>query len=281
MNVISQEAIAKIAMNKSLLKEYKSSNFERVVYLNDGDEFQIQLYNPTTKPIAAKISIDGESLGDMLVLRPAERIWLERYLNTSRKFKFSTYEVANSKEAKRITKGNGTIKIEFFEKEERNKPIYVLNAQPYIKSIDYNDYNCNGIYYCNSACTNDEGLSTLSCSNISVSCNDAPVRSTSAAATMDWCASSISTSSVTPTSYSTSKTMETGRVEKGGYSDQKFTYIDMDFKSWPFKTEEIHILPLSRKPVTSNDLKKRYCTNCGRKISPKHKYCPYCGTKVD
>lgn len=279
MNVISQEAIAKIAMNKSLLKEYKSSDFERVVYLNDDDEFQIQLYNPTTKPIAAKISIDGEYLGDMLVLRPAERIWLERYLNTSRKFKFSTYEVANSKEAKRITKDNGTIKIEFFEKEERNKPIYILNAQPYIKSIDYNDYN--GVYYCNSAYTNDADLRSLSCSNISVSCNDAPTWNTSAAATMDCCASSISTSSVTPTSYSASKTMETGRVEKGSYSDQKFTYVDMDFKSWPFKTEEIHILPLSRKPVTSNDLKKRYCTNCGRKISPKHKFCPYCGTKVD
>ena len=57
MNVISQDAFAKIAVNKSLLKEYSSSKYQRVVYLNDGDEFQIQLFNPEQHPIAAKITI--------------------------------------------------------------------------------------------------------------------------------------------------------------------------------------------------------------------------------
>ena len=81
MNVISQDAFAKIAVNKSLLKEYSSSKYQRVVYLNDGDEFQIQLFNPEHHPIAAKIHLNGEELSDMLVLRPGERIWLERYLD--------------------------------------------------------------------------------------------------------------------------------------------------------------------------------------------------------
>ena len=28
-----------------------------------------------------------------------------------------------------------------------------------------------------------------------------------------------------------------------------------------------------------SDIKKIYCTNCGRKINTKYKFCPYCGTK--
>ena len=55
----------------------------------------------------------------------------------------------------------------------------------------------------------------------------------------------------------------------------------MEFEYWAFRTERIKILPESRKPYTSNDLKKVYCSNCGRKLSPKHKFCPYCGTKVE
>ena len=77
------------------------------------------------------------------------------------------------------------------------------------------------------------------------------------------------------------RSIETGRVEQGGYSNQKFSYVNYDFEDWSFRTETISILPLSRKPVTASDLKKRYCSNCGRKLSPKHKFCPYCGTKVE
>ena len=40
------DKLAKIAINKSLLKEYSNSSDERIVYMNDGTEFQIQLFNP-------------------------------------------------------------------------------------------------------------------------------------------------------------------------------------------------------------------------------------------
>ncbi len=61
---------AKIARNKSLLKEYDN----RTVYLKDGDEFQIQLFNPETEEIAARITIDGIQLSNDIVIRPGERI---------------------------------------------------------------------------------------------------------------------------------------------------------------------------------------------------------------
>ena len=61
---------AKIARNKSLLKEYDN----RTVYLKDGDEFQIQLFNPETEEIAARITINGTQLSNDIVIRPGERI---------------------------------------------------------------------------------------------------------------------------------------------------------------------------------------------------------------
>lgn len=61
---------AKIAKNKSLLKEYDN----RTVYLKDGDEFQIQLFNPEIEEIAARITIDGIQLSNDIVIRPGERI---------------------------------------------------------------------------------------------------------------------------------------------------------------------------------------------------------------
>ena len=55
-NYITKDELAKIAISKNLIKEYKSSNSERTVYLNDGTEFQIYLKNPYTQ--------DSESTSD-------------------------------------------------------------------------------------------------------------------------------------------------------------------------------------------------------------------------
>lgn len=284
MNVISQDAFAKIAVNKSLCKEYSSSQYSRVVYLNNGDEYQIQLFNSEKHIIAAKIYIDGEELNDMLVLRPGERIWLERYLDKPRKFKFSTYEIDDSPEAKDAASLNGVVKVEFYRvKNPRNNPIvYINNVKDYYKPCDWNHvdvtYNDNTVY--------SSSISTISDGNVnttySVASNSStPVDITLSCCTQDCCDFAASTAATAYYSATAERSIETGRTEQGRYSNQKFSYVNYDFESWPFKSETIQILPLSRKPVTSGELKKRYCTNCGRKISPKHKYCPYCGTKQD
>lgn len=274
MNVISQDAFAKIAVNKSLLKEYNSSKYQRVVYLNDGDEFQIQLFNPEQHTIAAKIHLNGEELSDMLVLRPGERIWLERYLNQARKFKFSTYEIEDSYEAKEAASLNGEVKVEFYRVKTPKKndgilytypPISVYNlvdsSQP--KGISPNDFTTISANVAEARLTAECGVS--SCYYSSSTANTA----------YDY------TDTISCACAAKEKSIETGRVEEGGYSNQKFTYVNYDFENCPFRTELISILPLSRKPVTSTDLKKKYCSNCGRKLSPKHKFCPYCGTKVE
>ena len=273
MNVISQDAYAKIALNKSLLKEYTSSKYSRVVYLNDGDEFQIQLFNPEKYIIATKIYIDGEELNDMLVLRPGERIWLERYLDKARKFKFSTYEIEDSPEAKEAASLNGEVKVEFYRVKTRRQEPVVLGSTVY--HYPYSNIhlgfgisdnisiaqNVSTAFYASQtdgALKGDIGSSITVANDATNSCN-----------TAFGC------------SYSAEPKIETGRTEEGSYSHQKFSYVNYDFESWPFRTDMIQILPLSRKPHTNEELQKRYCSNCGRKLSPKHKYCPYCGTKVE
>ena len=266
----TNQNLAKLAINKSLLKEYSNSEYSRIVYMNDNSEFQIQIFNPYTYTIGINITIDNKSLGNMLVVKPGERIWLERYLNDAKKFLFSTYEVnGNSREVKEAIVKNGEIKLEFF-KEKQNEPIHIY------REPDYRLYN-NGIYY-------DASFNSVNyCDNNSLSLSSVTNASayTNLTATVD----NISTMYNNATDINCnvrankvrSKSIETGRVEKGSYSDQKFQMINIDFEYWPFTTEIIKILPVSQKPVFKNDLVKRYCSNCGRKLNQKYKFCPYCG----
>jgi hypothetical protein len=48
--------------------------------------------------------------------------------------------------------------------------------------------------------------------------------------------------------------IETGRVEKGEKSKQKFTEVDMEFEKHYISSTIIQILPESRKPATASDL---------------------------
>ena len=263
MNVTSQDAFAKIAVNKSLLKEYSSSKYQRVVYLNDGDEFQIQLFNPEKFPIAAKIHLNGEKLSDMLVIRPGERIWLERYLDQARKFKFSTYEIEDSYEAKEAASLNGEVKIQFYRVKTPRQDGIVTISSP-ISTIG------SPISVCyNSIANSDCQVKSISESELASNLNSVNLASSDMSGETWYKSSYISDTAcnfyASSTAAEPERSIETGRVEQGGYSNQKFSYVNYDFENWPFRTEFISILPLSRKPVTASDLKKKYCSNCGSK----------------
>ena len=58
-NSLSQDFL-KLAVNKSILKEYQTSKSNRTVYLKNGTEFQLQLFNPLTFTICAEIYINDE-----------------------------------------------------------------------------------------------------------------------------------------------------------------------------------------------------------------------------
>ena len=264
MNVITDTQMAKVAIDKSLLKEYDN----RVVYLKDGDEFQIQLFNPKTTTIAAEISINGVSCGSKLVLRPGERVWLERYLDRSNKFKFTTYEVDGSSEVADAIKNNGKIEVKFYNEIVKKNITYSLIdslIEPHILySKEYSSSSPN-TYYSSSTCDNTCLGSSITTANIS---NRSCLSAESATCTHD-----VETTVV-------NSIKETGIIEDGSYSNQGFKTINKEFDYYPFNTERIQIYPVSQKPVYSEDVQKIYCTECGKKLQAKYKFCPFCGTQV-
>ena len=293
---------AKLAKNKSLLKEYKTSECDRSVYLEDGDEFQFQLFNPETTEICARIFIEDTQLSHDIVLRPGERLWLERYTDISKKFKFVTYVVdGENAQVKKAISHNGIIKIEFFRrKEKKHNPLIWVNSP----SITWTYDSTTPYYYNYTSSTASKPIDSIDCSSIS-SANasrslESDEVSTAFYSSADMCSisgdiscdcsvsasASISTPEYSsaiynPEFYKDTNNLETGRISEGGRSNQKLDNVNMDFESWPFRTETLKIYPLSRKPYNAKDLKKIYCTNCGRRLNDKYKYCPYCGEKID
>lgn len=295
-----KKSMMAIAVSKSICKEYSTSSYSRVVYLENGQEFQIQLFNPHKFTIGAEIFINDEKFSNRLVLKPGERVWLERYLDVKKKFKFSTYEVeANDVDIQEAIKDNGKIEVKFY-KEVRKKSNFEnkITWQTYdnVNKIDYNKYKYDpssltttlNDYIFDTATTtlsnelliNDDLYGTHAYYSKAFS---EPILSSSidciTTANYSYDCTGISSSA---TSISIDpETIETGRIEAGSYSKQDFENVNIDFEYFAFVTEKIKLLPISQKPYTANDLQKIYCSECGRKLNTKYKFCPYCGTEID
>lgn len=286
----TKDDLAKIAIAKNLIREYKNSNSERTVYLNDKTEFQIYIKNPYPSHTGVKISVNGKSIGNMLVLKPGQSFWLDRFVNENRKFLFSTYEIEDSPEMNYATQNNGKVTIQFFHEKEKND--YTLsvsvNNSPTIYPTSYTStYDYSGLR------SNVKGLRDVKL------CNNSEINHTylnQANTVMDFCCDTITASVNSAASTSSISgdidrsamkklkkqgTKETGRVEKGGRSNQEFEYCDLDFEYWPFKTENIQILPNSQKQVRVEETRRKYCSQCGKKVSPKDKFCSNCGARLD
>lgn len=267
-NYITKDELAKIAISKNLIKEYKSSNSERTVYLNDGTEFQIYLKNPYQTHLGIKIYVNNQVIGgNMLVLKPGQSFWLDRFLNDNKKFLFSTYDVENTQEMRYAINNNGKVKIEFYHEKE-DTPYFT--TAPLKTTFDWTNYNIT----CSSSISSNVPTSTYYCSTGDIGGLSANAATNPRLRSMSY-----------DTSVSATKTdnlsLETGRVEKGGVSRQEFEYCDINFDYYAFKTENILILPLSRKQIHAEETRRRYCSQCGKKVNPKDKFCSNCGAKLN
>ena len=256
------------------------------VYLNNGDEFELELFNPLSNTVLAKIKLDGSYIsGGGIVLKPGQRVFLERYLDDPRKFKFETYEVdGTSNEVLDAIAGNGDVVIDFFDEYKQpvwnnnityggsfGGPIHTYNSNPLNINAGYvNGQTTTNINY---SSTNTAGVSftTTSMSNTFEGPNKRGVlRSLKSKPN--------SRSEVTMDMLSTDS-IETGRVEKGGSSDQSFKTVDKTFNHYTCATSIWKILPVSQKVYEKQDLKV-YCTNCGKKRKKdSDKFCSSCGNK--
>ena len=281
---------ANIAVNKSRIKLYDNAGEMPTYYLQKGQEFQIELFNPTTSVVLAKIILNGNAISQGgLILNPGQRVFLDRYLDVAKKFLFDTYEIENSEEAKEAIQNNGDFKVEFYRE---SKPVY---TPQYRDNFYYNNRNVGG--FLNGQMNgrklrSSSGNPTLG--NSTTSSSGTIYGSSSISGNINCCNDSLLSNSTALYSspsldfdaplmdltLASTKSIETGRVEEGSYSDQKFKSVNKSFDYSPFHTIEYKMLPVSQKVNTVEDLQvKVYCTNCGSKLGKTDKFCAKCGTK--
>lgn len=239
---------AHITKNRGRLKTYGKN-----VYLKDGSNFELELYNPKTIPVLAKIWINGKPLSESgLILKPGQRVYLERFLDVSKKFLFETYEVEKNRQTDAAIANNGKIEVRFYDEMSITTSSNWQN--PWFGTV------APTVYY---------GSPTVTTS--------APVFSTN---TSFFNASVGVAGSNGPAGPSGTELHETGRVEMGESSGQEIVSGFGSFNSWTCARSEWQILPESKKPVEMGEIRS-YCTGCGtRHKKTSWKFCPNCGTPV-
>lgn len=232
-----------ITKSKQRLKQYNN-----IVYLKHGEEFQIELFNPTQEKLLSKILINGQYISmSGIVLRPGERIFLERYLDEPKRFRFDIYSIdAKDIAAMAAIEKNGKVGVHFFTEYKPLTYTYtpgVTYIQPPFITYGVNTvFNTSGSINVTDV-KYDNKAHNIS-SNISV-CNNSKI--------------------------------ETGRIDKGGYSSQKFDYENTSFNTYYTWNSEWKILPESERLITKKDLKV-FCGYCGAKRKKdSYKFCPHCG----
>jgi hypothetical protein len=277
---------AYITKDRKRLKQFGQN-----VYLNNGDEFELELFNPSSTTVLAKIKLDGSYIsGGGIVLKPGQRVYLERYLDDPRKFKFETYEVdGTSNEVLDAIAGNGDVVIDFFDEYKQpvwdNKITYGGSFGGTIQTYNSNPFNSNIVggptfttTNVNYSSTNTGGVNfnTTSMSNTFAGPNKRDfLRST----TSKLKKSKGNSRSEVTMDFLSMDSLETGRVEKGGSSDQSFKTVDKTFNLFTCSTSIWKILPVSQQVFEKQDLKV-YCANCGKKRKKdSDKFCSSCGNK--
>ena len=240
-NFGSKEPNAFITVRKQRQKQNGKN-----VYLHDRTEFEIELHNPTNDSILARISLNGNRISNSgVVLKPGQRVFLERYLDEDRKFLFETYEVSDNKTNQRAIENNGLVIVEFFNK-------MLFTNYGHLGGYGYTYFNNMPLLYGNGITNGNPTIfTTTGLGNSNIIGN-------------------------TSTSYAK---IETGRVEKSDKSDQEFGTSYEIFNTNVSWVKEWKILPFSAKDMTTKDLIKK-CGGCGTKVKDNYKFCPQCGNQV-
>jgi hypothetical protein len=238
-----------ITVNKQRLRQNG-----KLVYMKDQTEFEIELYNPTKEKIMAMIDMNGAPIsGSGIILKPGQRVFLERFLDEEKKFLYETYVVNNDKETKDAIVDNGKVTVKFY-KESKPRPRSLTYGSVFNgfgwSEITYTDYsNSNPVITHN---TND----IIGTNNTFFINSVADVN--------------IPTSNMK---------METGSVEKGGLSNQELKSTNGDFEWFYSWIDDWQIMPHTYQPKTSKDLVSR-CPSCANKLKSTHKFCPDCGSEI-
>jgi len=277
LSVDSSSPQAWIAIQKNRQKVYVNSGKSQV-YLKNGQEFQIELFNPSQTKYLAKIKINGKYTSESgLILNPGQRYFLDRFIDEDRKMSFSTYEVEDTNLVKKAIEKNGLVEVQFYPETSyslssnywyQTSNTYYTNTVPYFgNSITYTtgpNFSAGTINSTSGTLSNG----TLSGSTTLYNCIPNCILNTSG-----------NTNLATDKFINTTKKVETGRVEKGEKSDQNFQNEYGSFNSIATCVSIVQIVPKSQKPIETHEI-RNYCSGCGIRVKKQTwKFCPNCGEK--
>jgi len=276
MNYATQvgKPTAHITKKKSRLKVYNG----HIVFLNDKDNFEFEIHNPKQKSVLCKIKLNGEYISTSgVVLRPGQRVFLERFLDSNNKFEFSTYEVKDTSENRSAIDLNGDVEIEFYDQQEVSNNFLYLNSN---RTIYGSPSTTVPSYYGTTLTTTGGvgyGTTTFTTQNSSNATFTSSVSSDTFRSKFD--ISSTLLNGKPNSLKNKSKSLETGRVEKGEQSNQSFTNSYEQFNYYTSYTIKFKIQPIGIKNINVEE-RRQYCTECGTKTKSNYKFCPSCGNKI-
>jgi hypothetical protein len=251
---------AHIALNNNRLRAYAD-----VIYLKDGDEFQIELFNPYQVSVLAKIYINDNLISSSgLVIRPGQRYFLDRYIDKNKKFKFNTYMVDSgaTPEVLESIKKNGSVKVEFYaEKQVLSSPNWNGTTAAPWNNPTWTVYPNQIMYSTNTIACGSTNAAFYSNTSNTIGAIGSKGPEGPVGVRLD--------------------SLETGRIEGGSKSNQSFGTTNQDFEWFTCAVSEWKILPDSHRPVEVKEI-RNYCSGCGTRMKKQSwKFCPNCGEKLD
>lgn len=233
------------------------------IYLDNNQEFEIEIFNPLTESVLADIRLNGNSISKSgLVIKPGQRVYLDCFVDDRKKFIFQTYEIDGSQESLDATSDNGLLEV-FFYKEQavtlqnwndrfhkivihEYYPVYPVYPKwyPYYGTILTGGISTGTI-------TSGTTITTQNVSNsiFNTSTGNFNIGNSYNSGSLTSCNTAHYSSPV-------AGSLETGRVEKGEKSNQQFVDVDMDFEKNYIHHLVYQLLPSSRKPVEVRDISK-------------------------
>ena len=285
---LNKQPEAHITVNKSRTKLFGNN-----VYIQDETEFELELFNPSNETLGVKFKINGNYISDNhFVLYPGKHMFLDRYLNENKKFKYVTYTVDDNKESKEAIVNNGLIEIEFYREyvsntvdlnkkiNERtifgspdNSNIFRMNSSTNTVNLNSMTIGTN-INYCNiGTTTNYDSILTTTNNDPMIYENNTSINNfydSSIKPCLDW---------TVDTSQELKDEIETGMITKGSKSDTEFDEVDINFEMSYVTLKTFKILPLSQKPIEAKDLIPK-CNICQLKMKKDSNFCSNCGSKL-
>jgi hypothetical protein len=266
------------------LKTYQGNE----IFLNNGDEFQIRLFNPLIEKIGVQLSINGKQSGNLLVLNPGEDATIDRFIDDKRRMIFETYMYDESNpSAKKAVANNGNIEIKFFKERFQ---INTVNPNWYYSNSTTNITTTFGgttATFTTSGNLNNLGTPQYRSDKFADNIFQSPgvfcCKTDLSHQTLDF-ADDFENNNVQEPIKMSSKQLkslkETGIISKGAESDQNFKNVNVEFENFPFHQISYFLKPMSEKNSVTKEIRE-YCEICRYRIKKKsYLYCPKCGHKL-